>query len=296
MNRRILAILAVVILLAVAAAGFVGSRTCRKPCRAGSHADRTCDRHRHTDPDADRDRITDRHEHADGDAYGHPVADAHASRRRRRPTPTCPSPFPACASGTSPAARSTITSYWEETDAFTRYYITYPSDDLLISGMMAVPKGQGPFPVIILNHGYIAPSQYWIGADTYDASTYLASRGFLTISPDFRGWGRSDTGENVFRSGLAIDVMNLISSLPSLPQADPDRVGIWGHSMGGGAVSWTMAVDPRVKASLLYAPVSADASDRRRFGGSGPPAAATPFGATIQLSSTRFPRSTTSTA
>ena len=53
--------------------------------------------------------------------------------------------------------------------------------------MMAVPKGQGPFPVIILNHGYIAPSQYWTGADTYDASTYLASRGFLTISPDFRG-------------------------------------------------------------------------------------------------------------
>ncbi len=31
-----------------------------------------------------------------------------------------------------------------------------------------------------------------------------------------------------------------------------------------------MAVDPRVKASLLYAPVSADASDRRRFGGGAP--------------------------
>lgn len=169
-----------------------------------------------------------------------------------------------------PGGQIEITSSWEGTDAFTRYYVTYPSDDLRISGMMAVPKGQGPFPVIILNHGYIPPSQYWTGADTYDASTYLASRGFLTISPDFRGWGRSDTGENVFRSGLAIDVMNLISSLPSLPQADPGRVGIWGHSMGGGAVAWTMAVDPRVKASLLYAPVSADASDRRRFGGGGP--------------------------
>jgi dipeptidyl aminopeptidase/acylaminoacyl peptidase len=170
-----------------------------------------------------------------------------------------------------PGGKISITSYWEETDAFTRYYIAYPSDGLTIGGMMAVPKGPGPFPVIILNHGYIPPSEYWTGADTYDASTYLASRGFLTISPDFRGWGRSDSGENVFRTGLAIDVMNLISSLPSLPQADPARVGIWGHSMGGGAVSWTMAVDPRVKASLLYAPVSADASDRRRFGGGGSP-------------------------
>jgi dipeptidyl aminopeptidase/acylaminoacyl peptidase len=170
-----------------------------------------------------------------------------------------------------PGGEIAITSYWEETDAFTRYTISYPSDGLTISGMMAVPKGEGPFPVIILNHGYIPPSEYWTGADTYDASTYLASRGFLTISPDFRGWGRSDAGENIFRTGLAIDVMNLISSLPSLPQADPARVGIWGHSMGGGAVSWVMAVDPRVKASLLYAPVSADARDRRRFGGGGSP-------------------------
>ncbi|HNS03469.1 MAG TPA: alpha/beta fold hydrolase [Anaerolineae bacterium] len=187
------------------------------------------------------------------------------------PTPT-PNPYLAYTveglrTRAYPGGEISITSYWEETDAFTRYYITYPSDDLTISGMMAVPKGQGPFPVIILNHGYIPPSEYWTGADTYDASTYLASRGFLTISPDFRGWGRSDSGENIFRTGLAIDVMNLISSLPSLPQADPARVGIWGHSMGGGAVSWVMAVDPRVKASLLYAPVSADARDRRRFGG-----------------------------
>ncbi len=186
------------------------------------------------------------------------------------PNPYLPLTIPGLRERDFSGGQIEITSYWEETDAFTRYYITYPSDDLLISGMMAVPKGQGPFPVIILNHGYIAPSQYWTGADTYDASTYLASRGFLTISPDFRGWGRSDTGENVFRSGLAIDVMNLISSLPSLPQADLDRVGIWGHSMGGGAVAWTIAIDPRVKASLLYAPVSADASDRRRFGGGGP--------------------------
>ncbi|MEI2692437.1 MAG: alpha/beta fold hydrolase [Anaerolineae bacterium] len=168
-----------------------------------------------------------------------------------------------------PGGEVAITSTWEATDAFTRYYISYPSDGLRITGMMAVPRGQGPFPVIILNHGYIPPSEYWTGADTYDASTYLASRGFLTISPDFRGWGRSDTGENIFRTGLAIDVINLISALPSLPQADPARVGIWGHSMGGGAVSWVMAVDPRVKASLLYAPVSANANDRRRFGGGG---------------------------
>ena len=77
------------------------------------------------------------------------------------PNPYLPSTIPGLRERDFPGGQIEITSYWEETDAFTRYYIAYPSDDLLISGMMAVPKGQGPFPVIILNHGYIAPSQYW---------------------------------------------------------------------------------------------------------------------------------------
>ena len=270
MNRRTLVILAVLLLLAVAVAGFSwvrGSGQEQNPVAQAPIALQTAVATATLTPTPT----------ASPTATATPTTTPTATPS---PTPTVtptatPNPYlpftvPGLRERTFTGGDITITNYWEETDAFTRYTISYPSDDLTISGMMAVPKGQGPFPVIILNHGYIPPSEYWTGADTYDASTYLASRGFLTISPDFRGWGRSDSGENVFRSGLAIDVMNLISSLASLPQADPDRVGIWGHSMGGGAVSWTMAVDPRVKASLLYAPVSADASDRRRFGGSGP--------------------------
>jgi len=123
---------------------------------------------------------------------------------------------------------------------------------------MHVPHGEGPFPVVILNHGYIAPSRYWSGADTWRAADHLARRGYLTIAPDFRGWGGSDSGNNFFRSGLVIDVLNLISSLPSLPEADPDRVGMWGHSMGGGVTTKAITIDPRIKAAVLYAPVSAD--------------------------------------
>ena len=144
------------------------------------------------------------------------------------------------------------------TNAYTRYYIEYPSDDLTITGVMHVPHGEGPFPVVILNHGYIPPSRYWSGADTWRAADYLARHGYLTIAPDFRGWGGSDSGENFFRTGLVIDVLNLISSLPSLPKADPERVGMWGHSMGGGVTTKAITIDPRIKAAVLYAPVSAD--------------------------------------
>lgn len=201
------------------------------------------------------------------------------------PTPTItptPTPFPfleytveGMREREFPGGAIEITNYWEETDSFTRYLIQYPSEDsasgerLTISGMMAVPKGQGPFPVVILNHGYIPASRFWSGADTYDASTYLASRGFLTISPDFRGLGRSDAGNDVFRTGWTLDVLNLISSLPSLSQADPDRVGVWGHSLGGLTTARVMVIDPRVKASVLYAPVTADDQELLRSRGLG---------------------------
>ncbi|MCC7354633.1 MAG: alpha/beta fold hydrolase [Anaerolineae bacterium] len=164
-----------------------------------------------------------------------------------------------------------IKSAWviTETATFTKYYIRYPSDDLTITGIMNVPKGKGPFPVIILNHGYIPPEDYWSGADTWRPAEYLTERGFLTISPDFRGWGGSGSGANYFRTGLVIDVLNLVSSLPSLPQADPQRIGMWGHSMGGGVTARAITVDPRIKAAVLYGPVSADDTEvLRKWGAS----------------------------
>ena len=57
------------------------------------------------------------------------------------------------------------------------------------------------------------------------------------------------------------DTLNLISSLASIPQADPSRVGIWGHSMGGGVATKALVVDSRIRAGVLYAPNSADDAD-----------------------------------
>lgn len=42
----------------------------------------------------------------------------------------------------------------EERDAFTRYFIEYPSDGLTITGSLQMPRDEGPFPTIILLHGY----------------------------------------------------------------------------------------------------------------------------------------------
>jgi dipeptidyl aminopeptidase/acylaminoacyl peptidase len=185
------------------------------------------------------------------------------------PTPT-PSPMDAYTiSGLRrreyPGGTIQVRAVLTTTAVFTRYYIDYPSDDLTITGIMQVPPGDGPFPVIILNHGYIAASLYWSGADTWRAAEYLNRRGYLTLAPDFRGWGQSDHALNYFWTGQVIDTLNAISSLPSVPQADPQRVGMWGHSMGGATTADAIAVDRRIKAAVIYAPTSADKASSQRW-------------------------------
>jgi dipeptidyl aminopeptidase/acylaminoacyl peptidase len=158
---------------------------------------------------------------------------------------------------------------------YTSYLIDYPSDGLTITGLMQIPVGEGPFPVIIMNHGFFARSVYHTGDGTDRASPFLAEHGYITIASDYRSWGESDVGESLFYSGLVIDVINLINAVPSIPEADPKRIGIWGHSMGGGVTMKVLTIlggrvvpsdreehtETTIKAAVLYSPVSADDAD-----------------------------------
>ena len=154
-----------------------------------------------------------------------------------------------------------IRSTLSENDKFTTYLIDYPSDGLTITGIMQIPEGEGPFPVIILNHGFFSRSVYSSGDGSDRASAFLAQHGYITLAPDYRSWGRSDIGESLFYSGLVIDVINLINAVTSISKADPDRIGMWGHSMGGGVTMKVLTIDSRVEAAVLYSPVSADFVD-----------------------------------
>lgn len=160
-----------------------------------------------------------------------------------------------------PGGEITVLQTLETTDTYTRHYIAYPSDGLTITGILQTPPGPGPFPVIILNHGYNDRDRHWPGSGTWMAAEYLNERGYLTIAPDYRSWGESDWGPSLFHTGLVADVANLISSLPSWPTADPNRVGVWGHSMGGGITTKLLTFDPRIRAAVLYGTNSGDDAD-----------------------------------
>jgi len=186
-----------------------------------------------------------------------PVSTASTETPEPTPHPLAAFTIEGLRSRAYPGGTIEILGTLEMTDRYTRYAIAYPSDGLRITGVMHVPHGEGPFPVVILNHGYIPPERYWPGADTWREADFLARRGYLCVAPDFRGWAGSDPGPNYFRTGIVIDVLNLISSLRSVPQADPDRIGLWGHSMGGGLVAKAITIDSRIDAAVLYGPVSA---------------------------------------
>jgi dipeptidyl aminopeptidase/acylaminoacyl peptidase len=148
---------------------------------------------------------------------------------------------------------------------FTRYLVRYPSDGLTIYGFADIPNDDQVYPVIIALHGYIDPAIY----NTLDYTTHyadvLAQAGYVVFHPNLRGYKPSDAGENLFRVGMAVDVLNLIALIKSqsgvsdqLRNANSDAIGMWGHSMGGGITTRVITVSEDVKAAVLYAAMSGD--------------------------------------
>ncbi len=119
---------------------------------------------------------------------------------------------------------------------YTGYLFSYLSDGLKIYGRMNIPVGNGPFPVIILNHGYFNQASFTSGDGTQTMADILARNGYLTLASDYRGFGKSENdsqGSRGHNPNYAIDVLNLIASVKTLEKADSSKIGMWGHSMGG---------------------------------------------------------------
>ena len=151
--------------------------------------------------------------------------------------------------------------------AYRRYIITYRGDGLTISGVMNVPDGKGPFPVLVLNHGYIDPDSYAPGQGMAREHDYLARHGYVVLHTDYRGHASSDNDKNVdyeLRLPYAVDTINAVKAVKSskLPFLDKDRVGWLGRSMGGGVTLTALVSQPGlVDAAVIYASVSSLAAD-----------------------------------
>jgi len=147
-----------------------------------------------------------------------------------------------------------------------RYIVSYKSDGLKIYGLLTVPVEQKPvsgWPVILFNHGYISPNQYSTESSYAGIVNEFASAGFIVFKPDYRGNGNSQgSPAQVYVSpDYTTDGMNALSSIKSYADANPDKVGVWGHSMGGNITLRELTVTNDFKAAVIMSGVVGSYSD-----------------------------------
>jgi uncharacterized protein len=149
---------------------------------------------------------------------------------------------------------------------YDRILSSYISEGNKIFALLTIPRGDKPesgWPVVIFNHGYIRPSEYRT-IERYIAYTDAFSRnGYIVLKSDYRGHGNS---EGEARGGYSsndytIDVLNGVASIKNHPDADPERIGMWGHSMGGYITLRSMVTTNDIKAGVIWAGVVASYPD-----------------------------------
>ncbi|TIC87579.1 alpha/beta fold hydrolase [Nocardioides sp. GY 10113] len=157
----------------------------------------------------------------------------------------------------------------ERTDRFTSYDVTFRSSlrgagsaPLTISGVLNVPTGRGPFPAVVLAHGYIDPAYYVRGQGMTRERGYLADRGHVALHVDYRNHAESDDDPRsapAVRLGYSADVVAAVRALLASDDVavDPDRVALFGRSMGSGVVLKALEAEPGlVAAGVVWASVS----------------------------------------
>ncbi|MFM6849583.1 MAG: alpha/beta hydrolase family protein [Terrabacter sp.] len=151
------------------------------------------------------------------------------------------------------------------TSAYRQYFASYRSNGLTISGRINVPRGKGPFPAVVLAHGYVDPAVYTNGETMLRERDHLARQGYVTLHIDYRNHAQSskDPGNDArLRAGYTIDAVNAGLALKQSSLVDPQRVALIGRSMGGGVVYNALVARPGLfRAAVAYAPVSSDTVD-----------------------------------
>lgn len=172
----------------------------------------------------------------------------------------------------------------KETENYISQSFYYKAGNKKVSGLLNVPTVDGTYPVIIMLRGFVPKESYSTGIGTQRAGEFFAQNGFITLSPDFLGYGQSDNpSQNSIeeRFQTYTTVLTLLTSLDNLNtgldarlpwpageanggqasysgkiKADVSKVGIWGHSNGGQIALSILEITGKNYPTVLWAPVS----------------------------------------
>jgi dienelactone hydrolase len=134
----------------------------------------------------------------------------------------------AAAAHSQPAAESSYTE------------VFYPSGSVRIQAYLYKPAGNGPFSVVIYNHGSRAGRERRSMPVEY-IGKMLTRAGYAVLVPERRGYGNSDGPVDTATGGSVVprlqaeadDVLAALDYVRTLPFVAPKRIGIMGWSYGG---------------------------------------------------------------
>lgn len=140
--------------------------------------------------------------------------------------------------------------------------ISFSNEDQTIIGTLAMPDGEGPFPAVLLLHGFTGMRHELPVVGTEDtmfsrAARWLGERGLATLRIDFRGSGDSEGAweDTTFSSQMA-DAIAALDYLEMLEGVDSGSISILGLSQGGLVGAGAAGRDARVSNLVLWSAVS----------------------------------------
>lgn len=157
-----------------------------------------------------------------------------------------------------------------EEELVSRLFFFNTSSGKKVSGLLNIPSKKGKYPITILIRGFVDPSIYETGLGSQRVGEYFASNGFITLSPDFLGYGSSDKPvDDAFEDRFMTytTIMDLIASIENINDAlerngysdviaDAEKIGIWGHSNGGQIAMSIAEIMGHKYPTVVWAPVS----------------------------------------
>lgn len=127
------------------------------------------------------------------------------------------------------------------------------------TGQINIPAEEGNYPIVLMLRGYVDQEIYETGIGTRKAAEVFANNGFITIAPDFLGYGESDMqNEDIFEARFQTytTTLALLESFNSIPNWDKTNIFIWGHSNGGQIALTILEITGKDYPTTLWAPVS----------------------------------------
>ena len=118
------------------------------------------------------------------------------------------------------------------------------SGGITLDAKVIEPRGEGPFPVLVMPASWSMPNIEYVGA----AARMAYESGYIVVSYTARGFYASDGAIDVAGPEDVADASKVIDWALENTRADPAAVGMAGISYGAGISTLTAAADPRVRA------------------------------------------------